>query len=146
MNPAPILALTSLIGNTKPVGAPFSEALSENEYWVFAMQIGRPENPCLLYISICFSAYLNKKRNLDIKKSCILSRSFKRYNIFAPFTVPKKYKNDQVSCQQAIEETRYYFLMAQETKSAKKWHRILPALCIQHHWLHTIWLLPLFFL
>jgi len=56
MNPAPMLALTSLIGRTKPVGAPFMEGTCENEYWVFAMQIGRLEKPCLVYISICFSA------------------------------------------------------------------------------------------
>ena len=61
MNPAPMLALTSLIGKVNPVGAPFLEASCEKEYWVFAMQIGRPENPCLLYISICFSAYLDKE-------------------------------------------------------------------------------------
>jgi hypothetical protein len=62
MKPAPMLALTSLIGKENPVGAPFSAALCENEYWVLAIQMGRPENPCLLYISICFSAWLDIKR------------------------------------------------------------------------------------
>lgn len=59
-----MLALTSLIGKINPLGAPFSEAMCENEYWVLAMQIGRPENPCLLHISICFSAWLDKKKGL----------------------------------------------------------------------------------
>jgi len=57
-----MLALKSLIGKINPLGAPFSEALCEKEYCVFAIQIGRPENPCLLYISICFSAYLHRKK------------------------------------------------------------------------------------
>lgn len=49
MKPAPMLALTSLMGITNPLGAPFSEAMCENEYWVFAMQIGKSEKPCLVY-------------------------------------------------------------------------------------------------
>ena len=63
MNPAPMLALTSLIGRTKPVGAPFMDGTWENEYWVFAMQMGRLENPCLVYISICFSACWEVKKS-----------------------------------------------------------------------------------
>lgn len=57
MKPAPMLALTSLIGSTKPDGAPFMDGTCEKEYCVFAMHIGRLEKPCLVYISICFSAY-----------------------------------------------------------------------------------------
>lgn len=56
MKPAPMLALTSLIGSTNPEGAPFCAGIWEKEYWVFAIQMGKPENPCLVYISICFSA------------------------------------------------------------------------------------------
>lgn len=56
-----MLALKSLMGKTNPVGAPFAAALCENEYWVFAIQIGKPENPCLVYISICFSAWSHEE-------------------------------------------------------------------------------------
>lgn len=76
MNPAPILALTSLIGKTNPVGAPFMDGTCENEYWVFAMQMGRLENPCLVYISICFSACIGRSRKV--------SRVKQRFIVCAP--------------------------------------------------------------
>ncbi len=40
-----MLALTSLIGSIKPDGAPFNSALSENEYCVLAIQIGKSLKP-----------------------------------------------------------------------------------------------------
>ncbi len=54
--PAPTDARTSLMGSTKPEGAPFADASALNEYWVFAIQIGKPSKPILVYRSICFSA------------------------------------------------------------------------------------------
>lgn len=42
-----MLALTSRIGKMKPDGAPFKSGLSENEYWVFDMQIGRSLKPLI---------------------------------------------------------------------------------------------------
>lgn len=38
------------------LGHPSWKHWAKNEYWVLAVQIGRPENPYLLYISICFLA------------------------------------------------------------------------------------------
>ena len=55
--PAPTDALTSLMGSTKPEGAPFADASALKEYWVLAMQIGKPSKPILVYRSICFSAW-----------------------------------------------------------------------------------------
>lgn len=45
MKPAPMLALTSLIGSIKPVGAPFLLGSDVRERWVFAMQIGKSLKP-----------------------------------------------------------------------------------------------------
>ena len=39
--PAPARRRTSRIGILKPVGAPSFVGSAENEYWVFATQIGR---------------------------------------------------------------------------------------------------------
>ena len=46
-NPAPALGRSSLIGMTKPDGAPLALGSAENEYWVLAMQIGSLPKPCL---------------------------------------------------------------------------------------------------
>jgi hypothetical protein len=40
----------------KPVGAPSSAGLSENEYWVFAMQMGILSSPSFSRLAICFFA------------------------------------------------------------------------------------------
>ena len=45
MNPAPILALASLIGRVKPVGAPFNDGSCDNDKCVFAIQIGKLLKP-----------------------------------------------------------------------------------------------------
>lgn len=54
--PAPTEALTSRIGSTKSLGAPFLEASWVKEYCVLAMQIGSFPNPMRVYFSICASA------------------------------------------------------------------------------------------
>ena len=45
INPAPADTLSSLTVMVNPVGAPSSVASSENEYWVFATQIGSLSYP-----------------------------------------------------------------------------------------------------
>lgn len=46
MNPAPMLARTSLMGRMKSLGTPFLSAWWDRERWVFAMQMGKFPNPC----------------------------------------------------------------------------------------------------
>ena len=59
MKPAPMLPLTSRIGNTNPEGALFFDVSCENEYCVFDMHMGRFEKPCCVYISICLCACMS---------------------------------------------------------------------------------------
>ena len=61
MKPAPALHRTSPIGSVKPVGAPFRSASWENEYWVFAMQMGRAPKPCSVNMAIFASAAPSKR-------------------------------------------------------------------------------------
>lgn len=76
IKPAPILALISWIGSINPVGAPFWDGMCENEYCVFAIQIGRPENPCLVYISICFSAFHSQLKKYKLYHYSLLNFIF----------------------------------------------------------------------
>lgn len=45
MKPAPMLARTSLMGRTKPVGAPFLSGMWDRDRWVLAMQMGSELKP-----------------------------------------------------------------------------------------------------
>jgi len=56
MNPAPALTFSWRTLSVKPLGAPSSVALSENEYCVLAMQMGSPPKPRSVSCFICFFA------------------------------------------------------------------------------------------
>lgn len=47
MNPAPMLARTSLMGRTNPLGAPFWSGMWDRDRWVLAMQMGSQPKPCV---------------------------------------------------------------------------------------------------
>jgi hypothetical protein len=56
MNPAPAQTLKARTVTLKPSGAPSRAGSSDREYWVLAMQMGRPPKPRSKSPLACFSA------------------------------------------------------------------------------------------
>lgn len=63
MNPAPMLARTSLMGKMKSLGTPFLSGWWDRERWVFAMQMGKFPKPCKKGKEMC-------SLSINVRVSC----------------------------------------------------------------------------